>query len=189
MDYERSVVPYMLYIYFTTGYRPGEGAAICWPDIDFDKLEIYTYRRYSGDKNKFFPPKTPWSVRRTPISQEMANVLLKLKREQEIVLKERGVDNEHNLVFFTFLHGVPSTTAITKYLRRVLAKLELPTTMSTGGARHTYGSYLLAKKVDIWVVAKILGHKGIKQLIETYGHLMKEIEKENHEEIRLLLDT
>lgn len=59
--------------------------------------------------------------------------------------------------------------------------------MTTNGTRHTYGSYLLAKKVDIWVVAKVLGHKDIKQLIETYGHLMKEIEVENHDEIRRLV--
>lgn len=60
--------------------------------------------------------------------------------------------------------------------------------MTTTGTRHTYGSYLLANKVDIWVVAKVLGHKDIKQLIETYGHLMKEIEVDNHDEIRKLVN-
>ena len=37
------------------------------------------------------------------------------------------------------------------------------------------------------MVAKILGHKDIKQLIETYGHLLQEIEKEGFQEIRELL--
>ncbi|HEL1717173.1 TPA: site-specific integrase [Streptococcus suis] len=187
MDYEKSVIPYMLYTYFTTGYRPGEGAAICWEDIDFERLVLKTYRRYSGDKKKFYGPKTPWSVRETPISPEMARIFLKLRREQEKVLSERGVENTENLIFFNYLYGVPTCTAIVKYLRKVLRKLELPATMTTNGTRHTYGSYLLAKKVDIWVVAKVLGHKDIKQLIETYGHLMKEIEVENHDEIRRLV--
>ncbi|HFL1952603.1 TPA: tyrosine-type recombinase/integrase [Streptococcus agalactiae] len=44
--------------------------------------------------------------------------------------------------------------------------------MSSTGARHTYRSYLLASGVDIWAVAKLMGHKDIKQLIETYGHLL-----------------
>ncbi|HGD0519508.1 TPA: tyrosine-type recombinase/integrase [Streptococcus agalactiae] len=44
--------------------------------------------------------------------------------------------------------------------------------MSLTGARHTYRSYLLANGVDIWAVAKLMGHKDIKQLIETYGHLL-----------------
>lgn len=48
---------------------------------------------------------------------------------------------------------------------------------------------MLAEKIDIWVVSKILGHKDISQLIETYGHLLQEIEKEGHKEIRELLNT
>ncbi|HEM5196174.1 TPA: tyrosine-type recombinase/integrase [Streptococcus suis] len=61
--------------------------------------------------------------------------------------------------------------------------------MTAYSGRHSYGSYLLAEKIDIWVVSKILGHKDISQLIETYGHLLQEIEKEGHKEIRELLNT
>ncbi|MBF0787561.1 site-specific recombinase [Streptococcus sp. 19428wC2_LYSM12] len=46
---------------------------------------------------------------------------------------------------------------------------------------------MLAKKVDSWVVAKILGHKDIQQLIETYGHLLKEIQQAEFEEVRQYL--
>lgn len=38
--------------------------------------------------------------------------------------------------------------------------------MSSTGARHTYRSYLLANGVDIWAVAKLMGHKDIKQFYE-----------------------
>lgn len=172
-----------LYIYFTTGYSPGEGAAICWPDIDFELLTLKTYKRYSGDKNKFFPPKTDRSIREIPISKK-GKSLFAVKKITGKSSKREGVENIDQLVFFDYRYGIPSCTAVTKALRKILRELELPTTMSVGGMRHTYGSYLLAKKVDIWVVAKILGHKDIQQLMETYGHLLQEIEKEGFQEIR-----
>ncbi|WP_338009962.1 tyrosine-type recombinase/integrase, partial [Streptococcus mutans] len=37
--------------------------------------------------------------------------------------------------------------------------------MSSTGLRHSYCSLLLAKGVDIWAVAKLMGHKDIQMLI------------------------
>lgn len=46
---------------------------------------------------------------------------------------------------------------------------------------------LLAKGIDIWVVAHVMGHKNIKQVTETYGHLLKEKKEKEHQIIRHLL--
>ncbi|MGT2674490.1 tyrosine-type recombinase/integrase [Streptococcus rupicaprae] len=40
--------------------------------------------------------------------------------------------------------------------------------------RHTFASVMLAQGIDIWALSKIMGHKNITQITETYGHLMKE---------------
>ncbi|MGT2712284.1 site-specific integrase [Streptococcus oriscaviae] len=182
-----SVTPVLLYLYFTTGFRPGEGAGLCWPDIDFEKMVIKTYRRYSGDSNSFYPSKNKWSERVVPMSAELATILKLLQHKQERILSEKGVTNPEKLVFFDWLYGVPTSTAISKYLNKVLAGMGCDYKLTAYSGRHSYGSYLLAKKVDIWVVAKILGHKDIQQLMETYGHLLQEIEKEGFQEIRELL--
>ncbi len=59
--------------------------------------------------------------------------------------------------------------------------------MTSTSARHTYGSYLLANGVAIWLVSKLMGPKDIKQLIETYGHLLLEVEeKENNQLLKIL---
>ncbi|WP_415669198.1 tyrosine-type recombinase/integrase, partial [Streptococcus hyovaginalis] len=64
---------------------------------------------------------------------------------------------------------------VNKYLRNSLLKNNIqPTNLSVTGIRHTYASFLLAHNVDIWVVANVMGHKDIKQVTETYGHLLKE---------------
>ncbi|MFS9218324.1 hypothetical protein QM849_09585 [Streptococcus mitis] len=45
--------------------------------------------------------------------------------------------------------------------------------IATAG-RHIYASYLLSKGVDIWAVSRLLSHKDIRQIIQTYGHTLKE---------------
>ncbi|HEM3613680.1 TPA: site-specific integrase [Streptococcus suis] len=182
-----SVTPCLLYLYFTTGFRPGEGAGLCWPDIDFDNMVIRTYRRYSGDTNSFYPSKNKWSERVVPMSMELAAVLKQHQFTQERILSEKGIENPEGLVFFDWLYGVPTSTAVSKYLNRVLKDLGYNYRLTAYSGRHSYVSYLLAKKVDIWVVAKILGRKDIQQLMETYGHLLQEIEKEGFQEIRKLM--
>lgn len=62
--------------------------------------------------------------------------------------------------------------------------------MTATAGRHTYGSYLLAKGIDIWVVARLLGHKDIQQIIKTYGHVLQEVIDKEHELIRkFMLDN
>lgn len=59
--------------------------------------------------------------------------------------------------------------------------------MTATAGRHTYGSYLLAKGVDIWVVSRLLGHKDIQQIIQTYGHALKEVIDKEYDLVRELM--
>ena len=61
-NYRESVIPYLLYFLFKTGFRVGEGMALCWSDIDFNNKTIKTYRRFVGDRQEFVPPKTKTSI-------------------------------------------------------------------------------------------------------------------------------
>ena len=61
--------------------------------------------------------------------------------------------------------------------------------MTATAGRHTYGSYLLANGIDIWVVARLLGHKDIQQIIKTYGHVLQEVIDKEYEVVReIMLD-
>lgn len=90
--------------------------------------------------------------------------------------------------FFDYRFGMISNNAINKYLSNILDELEIDSKMTTTGSRHTYGSYLLGSGVDIWAVAKLMGHKDIKQLIETYGHLLLEVEEKENEQLLKILN-
>ena len=59
--------------------------------------------------------------------------------------------------------------------------------ITTKGARHTYGSYLWHRGIDLGVIAKILGHKDISMLIKVYGHTLEEKVESEYDNVREIL--
>lgn len=116
------------------------------------------------------------------------DALSKLRVEQEKVLFDRDELGKHDLVFYDRRYKIPTNSGLNKYLRVCLSELEIGSQEMTATAgRHTYGSFLLANNVDIWIVARILGHKDIQQIIQTYGHVLQEIIDHQFEEIRKIM--
>lgn len=187
-NYRESVMSYLLYFLFKTGFRVGEGMAVCWSDIDFENKTIRTYRRFSGDRQEFTPPKTKTSIREIPVDDKLLQVLKDFKEEQSNVLYDRDELKKEDLVFYDRRYRIPTNAGLNKYLRVCLSELGIGSQeMSATSGRHTYGSYLLAQGVDIWVVAKLMGHKDIQQLIKTYGHVLQEVIDKEYDTIRGLM--
>lgn len=184
-NYRESVMSYLLYFLFKTGFRVGEAMAVCWSDIDFENKTIKTYRRFVGDRQEFVPPKTKTSIREIPIDDDLLAVLEALRIEQEKILFDREELKKHDLVFYDRRYKIPTNSGLNKSLRVCLSELGIGNQEMTATAgRHTYGSYLLAKGIDIWVVARLLGHKDIQQIIKTYGHVLQEVIDKEYELIR-----
>lgn len=187
-NYRESVMSYLLYFLFKTGFRVGEGMAVCWSDIDFENKTIRTYRRFSGDRQEFTPPKTKTSIREIPVDDKLLQVLKDFKEEQSNILYDRDKLKKEDLVFYDRRYRIPTNAGLNKYLRVCLSELGIGSQeMSATSGRHTYGSYLLAQGVDIWVVAKLMGHKDIQQLIKTYGHVLQEVIDKEYDTIRDLM--
>ena len=159
-----------------------------WQYIDFENKTIKTYRRFSGDRQEFTPPKTKTSVREIPVDEKLLQVLEDLKAEQSKVLYDREDLNKEDLVFYDRRYRIPTNAGLNKYLRVCLSELGIGSQeMSATSGRHTYGSFLLAKGVDIWIVAKLMGHKDIQQIIRTYGHVLQEVIDKEYDTVRQLL--
>jgi phage integrase family site-specific recombinase len=185
LDYRKTVIPYLLYVQFKTGMRFGEVLGLTWDCILWETLEIKTYRRYDSVRYCWVGPKTETSIRTVPIDRDTLEILSLLKNQQESYLKEFDISNKDNCVFLGLFYGIPTNAGVNKYLRSVLDKLEIePRRMTATGIRHTYISVMLAQNIDIWVIAKIVGHKDTKQITETYGHLIQEKEELESELIR-----
>lgn len=188
LDYSYSVVPYLLYTALKTGMRFGEVLGLTWDSINWSNQTIHTYRRYDSIKYEWRPPKTVTSDREVPIDLELLRVLRRLQVEQEKSLADIAVKNSEQFLFYDPIYGVPTNAGVNKFLRAVLKELAIePYNLTATGLRHTYASLLLAKGIDIWVVANVMGHKDITQVTQTYGHLLKEKTEKEYQLIRDLL--
>uniref|UniRef100_UPI0020010EB7 tyrosine-type recombinase/integrase n=1 Tax=Streptococcus anginosus TaxID=1328 RepID=UPI0020010EB7 len=91
-------------------------------------------------------------------------------------------------LFFDKQSGLPTNSAVNKQLKKILSELSItPSNMTSSGLRHSYCSSLLAMGIDIWAVSKLMGHKDITEITETYGHLVKEKAEEENNKVRNLL--
>lgn len=186
LDLSTSVIPYLLYVQLKTGLRFGEVTGLSWDCVRWADLEIKTYRRYDSKRYCWTKPKTETSVRSVPIDEDTITVLKKLKSEQALWLKDKH--NNENMLFIDPQTGVPTSAGVNKHLQNILKELDIfPNTLTSTGLRHTYPSILLAQGIDIWAIAKNMGHKDISQITETYGHLIKEKEDLENDKIRQFL--
>lgn len=175
LNYMDSVIPYLLYIQLKTGTRFGEVLGLTWDCVNWKEQTIKTYRRYDSVQQRWTKAKTETSIREIPIDSKTIEVLEKLKVEQKYVLSSYQTKNPDRCLFFDTQYGLISNAAVNKQLRGILKSLNIsPQTMTATGLRHTYASTLLAMDIDIWAIAKNMGHKDIQQITETYGHLIKE---------------
>lgn len=190
LDYKKSINNYIVYFLFHTGLRYGELVGLTWSDIDFENGFLKTYRRYNTNINKFVPSKTETSIRRVPLSSTDIEILESLKKIQVTIVESLGFENKYDLVFYhPFLfHGVPHSTTINNHLALILKQLDIQPIITSKGARHTYGSVLLAKDYSMDVVAKILGHKDVMMLIRVYGHTLDESISKQIESIKKLFE-
>ena len=188
-DYQKSIVPYLIYFLFKTGMRFAELVALTWDDVDEIREQVKTYRRYNTAIHKFTPPKNNTSIRLVPITSDMLSLLKTLKILQLKTNKELNIDNKNNLIFqhFGYAYDVPDIGTVNKAIKVMLMELEIFPIISTKGARHTYGSYLWHNNIDLGVIAKILGHKDISMLVEVYGHTLEEKISEEFMAVKSLL--
>lgn len=188
-DYQKSIVPYVIYFLFKTGMRFSELIALTWDDVDEVREQVKTYRRYNTSIHKFTPPKNNTSIRLVPITSDMLSLLKTLKMLQLKTNKELDIVNKNNLIFqhFGYAYDVPDIGTVNKAIKVMLMELEIFPIISTKGARHTYGSYLWHNNIDLGVIAKILGHKDISMLVEVYGHTLEEKISEEFMAVKSLL--
>ena len=188
LDLTISIVPYLLLIQLKTGLRAGEVAGLTWDCVLWESSEIKTYRRYDTIKKRWTNPKTEDSVRTVPIDEDTLTIFKKIKKEQSVFIENGIITNNENMIFIDLNHDVVTNAGVNKHLKQILKTLKIyPENMTSTGLRHTYCSTMLAMGVDIWAVSKLMGHRDIKQITETYGHLIKEKADIENNKVRAVL--
>lgn len=169
---------YHLYrVALSLGIRQGELIALTWDNVDLDQKTL-----------KIKKSKTP-AGRRRLILPEALIVVLK-EQQQRIRLLQLAAGpcwHENNLVFPSTI-GTPILRAnLRQDFKQVLARAALPTTIRFHDLRHSCASFLFAQGVQPKVVSEILGHSSITITLNTYTHVLDEVQREALEKISRLL--
>lgn len=175
-NYDYSISAYFIYILFQTGLRPAECLGLNWKNIDFKNGTITTLSRISTHTLKKSDPKTKSSIRTIPLNSEALEVLEEIKDNQKKMLKEHYMTNPDKLVFlhWSCKRLLPLNNTLKKFLWKMMDELHISPKISLYGARHTRISVLLAKGIEMDVVARYAGHNSNEMIIKTYGGLLSE---------------
>lgn len=172
----------LFYTLQKTGARFAEVLGLTEKDIDFDKNLISINKTWDyKQKNDFNKTKNDASVRKIAIDDDLNSVLKKYINwlKSEFIILNKGA------IFVWGENKIYNSTFNTRF-KRLLKDIDIePITIHQ--LRHTHASLLLAKGVQMQVVAKRLGHADTTMLQRVYGHLMTETEEAGNQLIRGLI--
>lgn len=179
---------YILLFQAFTGARYEEAIGMTWDCIDFEtkqaKIEkSWNYKHGGG----FGSLKNDASYRTIPINDEVINLLQKLQVDQRKYYLKIGYRDSDNLVFRNQSLEVVGNAGANGALKRTCARIGIRE-ITTHALRHTHGSILLYLGVSIPVVSLRLGHKTIQTTIETYIHVIHELQQRDDDKMKSALD-
>lgn len=149
------------------GLRSQEVRALRWEHIDWRKATLRIAEAVKATSEVVGVPKSKSGYRVVPMAPELTAVL---RRQAERQMAE----GRSGYVFprgGTFLTHDDITAAATAFARQ--AGLDY---VNPHGFRHTFASIALHRGMGYEVLAKLMGHADVSQLIKTYGHVVVDTE-------------
>jgi integrase len=165
-----------------TGMRVGEVFGLKWSDIDFTQNTVKVVRALVASNHgvHFEEPKTKGSRRKIPITDTVKKALQKFQKEQQWFSTALGdkFDNEEDLIFPNSF-GKPFNTNnfTTRYFKRMILQAGLDRELCFHDLRHSHATLLLKQGVNIKVISERLGHSTIQMTLDTYSHLMPDMQQ------------
>jgi len=182
-EYHRKMSYTVILLALNTGMRLGEIFGLTWDDIDLPKNLVNVRRSLVSSATKgmiFQEPKTKGSKRRIPVTETVKRALELYKTEQQEYINFLGdkYDTKESLVFAN-LFGKPVDTSnfTTRYFKKMLEQAGLDRGFCFHDLRHTHATLLLKQGVNIKVISERLGHSTIQMTLDTYSHLMPDMQQ------------
>jgi integrase len=178
-----------------TGMRPQEYLGLKWSDIDLEKgsatvRRAIVWKREKGGGWAFAEPKTSRSRRTMPLPASTVKALSEHKRRQGIERLRIGAEWQDNGLVFPTTIGTPYTLSslTNKWFKPALVKAKL-TGFNLYSLRHTHATLLLASGENAKVASERLGHSTIVLTLDTYSHVLPDMQQQAAERIENLLFT
>lgn len=166
-----------------TGMRIGEFAALTWKDIDFDRKIIRINKTVSTIRNRdrfetdnekvnvITTTKTKKSNRVIPMNETACLILKELEKRQ----KDMGIQSDY---IVSNKEGHPMLVRVFEQTFSRICEENFIDYKGVHALRHTFGSVLVKKGVDIKVISEILGHSTVQFTYDRYIHVINEMNAE-----------
>ena len=162
---------YIILFAMYTGARFGECLGMTWDCVDFQNHTIKIEKGFDYHfTNDYTDGKTKNSKRKIEVPQKLLDLLNTLPRD-------------HERVFETI-----SNNAVNKTLHSALKRAGVDSNITFHALRHTHASILLSKGVQLLSVSKRLGHADPNITLNTYAHVIRELEEMDNQKIMSILN-
>jgi integrase len=150
-----------------SGLTVGEGFALQWPDLDFDRRMIQVTRSFAVAQGRLGPPKRCRS-RTVDMSRQLASVLRGLRSERQLETRVRRWPSMPPWVFCTRAGTRLDYSSVRRAFANACRRAGLEG-FTPHSLRHTFASQLLQQGESPAYVQRQLGHASIKLTVDTYG--------------------
>ncbi|MGI5178690.1 tyrosine-type recombinase/integrase [Dactylosporangium sp. CA-152071] len=163
----------------TVGLRRGELLGLRWADIDFGggTLTVRQTLMRTNGRLEFSAPKTDRSRRTVPVAVQTQKLLKKHRKAQKAARKSAGDSwTDHDLVFPARLGTPMEPDNLDRSWHQLRAAAGLDW-LRLHDLRHACATFLLVSGASARTVMKVLGHSQIGLTMNTYAHVLPEIER------------
>lgn len=171
-----------------TGARFSEIMGLTWDCVDFQNQTISINKTWDfKDTHDFSDTKNYASKRTITIDKETCELLKELKNSQNKIALQTGLRNIKNLCFINTQMELVSNNAVNKTLKKLCNKVGAKE-ITCHSLRHTHASMLLYKGVNIKYLSRRLGHKDIVTTLQTYSHVLDEMEQKESRQVDVTME-
>lgn len=172
-----------------TGLRKGELLALQWDDIDFEKRTIKINKQLNRLKSFKENSKSKTELKISSYTKNGENRIisvspaiikkLEIYKEDEVENKNKwgSVHQNKNLVFCHENGSFIDPKTFDKFFKKILEKAGIENG-HPHALRHTFATRALEAGIPVKVVSQILGHSNIQITLDTYSHVLPELQEE-----------
>jgi integrase len=163
-----------------TGMRPGEAFGLKWADLESNKIRVQRAVIESQEKGRYTlgEPKTKKSKRTITL---MGSTLQALRahrgRQAQEILAAGESYQRQDFIFADHTGGFLNIHAVDARWETCVRRSKLPR-ITLYGCRHTHATVLLKAGVNPKIVSERLGHASIVLTLDTYSHVLPDMQDE-----------
>lgn len=162
------------------GPRKGEILGLRWEDVDLIGATLRisgSLQRQNGHLERS-ATKTEASVRTIALPPRLVKALTQHRERQEAERKTAANWTESGMVFTSRIGTPLSPESLTENFKALLEKAGLPKSIRFHDLRHTCATLMIKQSIHPRVVMEILGHSQISTTMNTYGHVLPEVQRD-----------